>query len=72
MRRSGTCAIPMDLARYIASQLGHPTGWFSRLVMTRMLNLGNRELIAATLGALDLREGDRVLDVGFGGARARN
>lgn len=60
----------MGLERYVASQLGNPKGWFGRLVMTRLLNFGNQEIIEATLGLLDVRDGDRLLDVGFGGGRA--
>lgn len=60
----------MPLFRYIAGQLGHPTGWFGRTVMARMLNRGNAELIDATLGQLGIEPGDRFLDVGFGGGLA--
>ncbi len=52
---------------YIARQLGHPTGWFGRTVITRVLNRRNRALIEATLGALALTARTRLLDVGFGG-----
>jgi SAM-dependent methyltransferase len=62
---------------YIARQLAHPSGWFGRAVVTRALNRRNHRLIEATLGALELSERTRLLDVGFGGglslklARAR-
>ncbi|MBO6934243.1 MAG: methyltransferase domain-containing protein [Deltaproteobacteria bacterium] len=55
------------LTRFIAKQLGDPSGPFGRLVMSRLLNRGNDELISATLTALELEPGDRYLDVGFGG-----
>lgn len=51
----------------IARQLSEPRGWFGRAVMTRVLNRGNRELIEATLDALALAPGSRLLDLGFGG-----
>jgi SAM-dependent methyltransferase len=51
----------------IARQLAHPHGWFGRVVMTRILNRGNRQLIVATLDGLAVGPGDRLLDVGFGG-----
>ena len=60
----------MGLHRFIGSQLRRPRGAFGRVVMTSLLNRGNRELIHATLAALDLQPGDRFLDVGFGGGRA--
>jgi len=55
------------LTRFIARQLGDPSGPFGRLVMSRLLNRGNDELISATLTALALEPRDRYLDVGFGG-----
>jgi SAM-dependent methyltransferase len=51
----------------IAGQLSRPRGWLGRTVMTRVLNLGNRDLIEATLDGLALAPGCRLLDVGFGG-----
>lgn len=51
----------------IARQLSHPRGWFGRTIMTRVLNRGNRDLIAATLEGVALPPGARLLDVGFGG-----
>jgi SAM-dependent methyltransferase len=53
--------------RAIAAQLSRPRGWLGRTVMTRALNVGNRELIEATLGGLPLSPDSRLLDVGFGG-----
>ena len=55
------------LGRFVAKQLGDPSGPFGKLVMSRLLNRGNDELISATLTALELRPSDRYLDVGFGG-----
>jgi ubiquinone/menaquinone biosynthesis C-methylase UbiE len=56
--------------RFLAAQLRRPSGRFGRWVMTRGLNHGNAELIAATLDALELRSGDRFMDLGFGGGLA--
>ncbi len=56
---------PVGLA--LARQLSGPRGWFGRAVMTRVLNRGNRDLIAATLEALSPSPEARLLDVGFGG-----
>jgi arsenite methyltransferase len=51
----------------LAGQLARPHGWFGRVVMTRALNRGNRELIAATLDQIELTAETRLLDIGFGG-----
>jgi arsenite methyltransferase len=58
------------LSGLIGRQLGHPRGWFGRVVMTRALNRGNRELITSTLDCLTLSPETRLLDVGFGGGLA--
>lgn len=50
-----------------AAQLSKPRGWFGRAIMTRVLNVGNRDLIEATLDGLHLAPECRLLDVGFGG-----
>lgn len=57
----------MDLTRFLAVQLGNPQGRFGRVVMTRLLNRGNEDLIAGALATLELRPNDTFLDVGFGG-----
>jgi ubiquinone/menaquinone biosynthesis C-methylase UbiE len=57
-------------ARFLASQLRRPTGWFGRIVMSRALNYGNADLIGSTLDALHLQPQDDFLDVGFGGGAA--
>jgi SAM-dependent methyltransferase len=51
----------------IARQLAHPRGWFGRVIITRALNRGNRDLIRATLDGVPLGPDCRLLDVGFGG-----
>jgi len=68
-------AIQQLAARYVphaflAAQLRHPNGWVGRWVMTRAFDIGNAELIRATLDALALRRDDTFLDLGFGGGLA--
>jgi SAM-dependent methyltransferase len=50
----------------LSAQLGHPTGIRGRLV-ARALNRGNRSATAAAVEALGLAQGERAMDVGFGG-----
>jgi len=53
---------------FIAKQLGRPSGWFGRYVMGRFLNrktAAHNEVVREELMAA---RGDRVLEVGFGGA----
>jgi SAM-dependent methyltransferase len=58
---------PLIPHRYIAAQLRQPSGPFGRIVMTRVLNRGNAELISGTVDALALSRSDAFMDVGFGG-----
>ncbi len=58
------------ISSLVGRQLAHPSGWFGRVVMTRALNRGNRELIASTVDCLKLSAETRLLDVGFGGGLA--
>jgi len=57
----------MSISEYIASQLRKPNGFVGRVFMSRILNRANAEMNKATLSALDLKDSDRVLEVGFGG-----
>ena len=50
----------------LARQLSHPTGRTGRTVV-RVLNRLNRAENAAAVAALEVRPGDRALDLGFGG-----
>ena len=50
----------------LASQLGKPTG-LRGLVVGTMLNRSNRGMIAVAVDALELKAGDTVADLGFGG-----
>ncbi len=67
MRSSSLLRLLDPIAGAIARQLAHPRGWFGRVVMTRMLNRGNRPLIEATLDGVPFPPACRLLDVGFGG-----
>ncbi len=52
--------------RWLARQLGQPTGLGGRYV-ARLLNRGNADTNAKAIAWLDVQPGDRVLDAGFGG-----
>ncbi len=67
MKRGVLSRLVGPVGAAIARQLSRPRGPFGRIVMTRVLNRGNRELIEATLDGLALGPGCRLLDVGFGG-----
>ena len=50
----------------LSRQLSHPSGAGGRVV-ARVMNRGNRKLNDRAIARLDVRPGDRVLDLGFGG-----
>lgn len=50
----------------LSRQLSNPTGRAGRLVAAAM-NRGNRDFNTRAIAALDVRDGARVLDLGFGG-----
>lgn len=56
----------MAYSSRILRQLGHPSGFLGRLILRR-LNRVNRGMNEAAHAALDPGEGDRVLEIGFGG-----
>jgi arsenite methyltransferase len=53
---------------FIARQLGRPSGWFGRYVMGRFLNRKTAAHNEVVRQELAVAPGDRVLEVGFGGA----
>ena len=55
------------ISAVMADQMRMPRGPLARLA-ARTLNERNRPLIARTVAALGVAPGDRVLDIGFGGA----
>ena len=55
------------LAKFLARQLGNPSGIFGRLVLAPLWNQRNSTLNDAAFDCLALRPHDRVLEVGFGG-----
>lgn len=57
----------MSIFEYLASQLRKPNGFIGRVFMSRILNRANVEMNKVTLSALDLKDSDQVLEVGFGG-----
>ena len=54
-------------AKFAARQLSHPSGVVGTHVLPRIWNRRNAALNDAAFRALQLRPGDRVLEVGFGG-----
>lgn len=57
----------MAFQHYLARQLSSPSGIVGKVVLGRLWNRRNAALNEATLAQMDLREDDRVLDIGFGG-----
>ncbi len=57
----------MALLEYVASQLRKPSGLIGSLVVSRVLNRANVAVNQLTLRLLDLKPGEQVLEVGFGG-----
>ncbi len=58
----------MAVPGFIAKQLGRPSGWFGRHVMGRFLNRKTAAHNEVVRQGLAVAAGDRVLEVGFGGA----
>ncbi len=54
------------LSAALSRQLSHPSGRAGKVV-AGLMNRGNRELNDRVIAWLDVRQGDRVLDLGFGG-----
>ncbi len=60
----------MGIQKFMASQLRQPSGWFGSLVMSRLLNKVNGQIVSATLALLDVKPEHHVLEIGFGGGSA--
>ena len=56
----------MTRSSKLLKQLGHPSGFTGKLVL-RALNRVNGHMNDRALDALDVRDTDRVLEIGFGG-----
>ncbi len=54
----------------LSRQLGHPSGWFGRRVMGKLLNSDNQRFLDDAVEALSPASGERIADVGFGGGYA--
>jgi ubiquinone/menaquinone biosynthesis C-methylase UbiE len=52
----------------VAPQLREPKGFFGRWIMSRMLDRMNQRINDKTLACLDIKAGDRILDLGCGTA----
>jgi len=57
----------MIFRRYLARQLGNPSGLIGRFILGPVWNKRNAALNDVTLARLEIEEADRVLDIGFGG-----
>ncbi len=55
------------IAKFLAAQLGRPSGFFGRHVILRLLNRVNVDDNALALDTLRLMPEDVVLEIGFGG-----
>ncbi len=55
------------IAKFLAGQLGRPSGFFGRHLILRLLNRVNQQDNALALDALRLTREDIVLEIGFGG-----
>jgi SAM-dependent methyltransferase len=60
----------MGIQQFMAAQLRQPKGWFGSLVLSRVMNRVNRQIIDSTLALLKLDAQSRVLEIGFGGGMA--
>lgn len=56
----------MKFSKFFSRQAMHPTGVFGRFFMSRFFEHGNARLNRFVFYTLDVGEGDRVLEIGFG------
>lgn len=57
----------MGVGRFMAGQLRQPSGWFGSQVVSRLMNLGNRQIVETAVALLEIQPQHRVLEIGFGG-----
>lgn len=55
------------MRRWLAGQFARPSGWLGRHLIGAHLDLLSRDTNRLVLEALDVRSGEKVLEVGFGG-----
>ncbi len=60
-------SMDMIFQHYLARQLSNPTGIIGRFILGPLWNKRNAKLNEVTFAHLELKEDDRVLDIGFGG-----
>lgn len=58
----------MKVPQFLAKQLSHPSGFVGKYIMGGLLNKKNIFQNESVFNQLNLRSGDRVLEIGFGGA----
>lgn len=51
----------------MAEQMRQPSGWFGSQVISRLMNLGNRQIVDRAVALLEIHPQHRVLEIGFGG-----
>ena len=59
-------------SRILSLQARKPTGLIGRYVMTKIFNSGNADLNAFVMETLELKNSDRVLEIGFGPGKLIN
>jgi ubiquinone/menaquinone biosynthesis C-methylase UbiE len=60
----------MGLQRFFAAQARKPSGLLGSMIVARAMNKANQRLVNIAIELLDLRPGDAVLDIGFGGGQS--
>jgi arsenite methyltransferase len=55
------------LSRFLAGQFARPSGWVGRRLIAPWLDRISARMNRLVLDSLDLRAGDEVLEIGFGG-----
>src|SRR5687767_6859692 len=55
------------IGRLLARQFARPSGWLGRLLIAPWLDRISRWMNRLTLAQLEIRPGEAVLEVGFGG-----
>jgi ubiquinone/menaquinone biosynthesis C-methylase UbiE len=58
---------PLIPKKFLAAQLRQPSGLFGKIVMGDFLDRHNEKMNNFAVEMLDLKQTDRVLDIGFGG-----